>query len=148
MWWHTGIPGFAVTWTHEEDERSMHVAAHGLDHRPARLLALAARLRTRLHLGRVELVALGRTRLARLGTRRTGMGHERALVRDEVGREVAELRTVGDQVQGLGVLLLALGHLCVAVVERLVARAFARLARLQAVLVHLVSVVVALVLGL
>src|SRR3954468_23753413 len=148
MWWHTGIPGFAVTWTHEEDGHSMLVAAHGLDHRPTCLLAVVARLGTRLHLGRVELVALGRTRLARLGTRRAGVGHERALVRDEVGREVAELRTVGDQVQGLGVLLLALGHLCVAVVERLVARAFARLARLQAFLVHLVSVVVALVLGL
>ena len=86
----------------------MLVAAHRLDHRPARLLALAAGLRTRFHLGRVELVALGRTRLARLGTGRTGMGHERALVGDEVGREVAELRTVGDQMQGFRVLLPAL----------------------------------------
>src|ERR1700756_4789801 len=73
---------------------SVLVAAHRLDHRPARLLALAAGLRTRLHLGRVELVALGRTRLARLGAGRTGRDHERALVGDEVGREVAELRTV------------------------------------------------------
>src|SRR3954447_15341159 len=43
------------------------MAAHGLDHRPAVLLALAAGLGTGLHLGRVELVALGRARLARLG---------------------------------------------------------------------------------
>ena len=79
----------------------MLVAAHRLDHRPARLLALAAGLRTRPDLGRVQLVALGRTRLARLGTRGTGVGHERALVRDEVGREVAELPAVGHEVQGL-----------------------------------------------
>src|SRR5262245_31719316 len=87
------------------------VATHRLDHFAARPLALAARPGTRLHLGRVELVALGRTRLARLGTGRTGVGHERALVGDEVGREVAELRTVGHEVQGLGMLLLALGEL-------------------------------------
>src|SRR4051794_3453240 len=108
---YTVISYFDLTWTLGEHDRSRLVAAHGLDHRPARLLALATGPRTRLHPGRVELVALGRTRLARLGTRRTGMGHERALVRDEVGREVAEPRTVGDQVESLRVLLLPLGHL-------------------------------------
>ena len=55
--------------------------------------------------------------------------------------------TVGDQMKGPRVLLLSRGHLHIAVVEGLVARAFARLARLQAVLVGLVAVSMPLVLG-
>ena len=130
---------------HDPARLAVVVMTHRLDHRPAGRLALAAGLDARFHLGRVELVALGCARLARLGARQAGVDHERALARDQVGRQVAELGAVGDQVQGLGVLLLPRGHLCVAVVERFVAGAFARLARLQAVVVDLAPV--ALVLG-
>src|SRR3954453_18033421 len=129
----------ASPWGRDRDPARLAVVVmtHRLDHRPAGRLALAAGLDARFHPNRVELVALGCARPARLGARQAGVDHERALARDQAGRQVAEPGAAGDQVQGLSVLRLPRGQLRVAVVERLVAGAFAGLARLQAVVVDL-----------
>jgi hypothetical protein len=118
---------------------------HGLDHRPARGLALATGLDAGFHLARLELVALACTGHARLYARPARVDHQRALARDQVGRQIAESGAIDDQAQDLSVLLFPCGHLQLAEMERFVAGAFARLARLQAVFVDVAQV--ALLLG-
>jgi hypothetical protein len=76
------------------------------------------------------------------------MNHQRTSVRYQAGRQVAELGAVGDEVQRLGMLALALSDLLVAMVKGLIALARSVLASFQTALVHLVVVALALGAGL
>lgn len=112
-----------------------------MDHSPAGLLAGVTRLGARFHLRRGMLLALECARLARFSACSAGVDHQRAPAGDHVGGQVAKLGAVGEQVQRLGVLFLALSELFIAVVEGLIARTSTVLTRLEARFVHLVVMV-------